>query len=136
MKTNARKQKRLERDAQRTEEKLHRPHLGLLDAATVSGAVAGAALGSIGGPPGMVAGGLVGTALGVLAGLGLDNAERRHDKRDKDLDDEIGVTKGGLGAASPDAPPATRGAYSGASAGVAPPSGTTSEGPMQGTDEE
>jgi phage tail tape-measure protein len=119
-----------------TEKKLHESHAGLLDAATVSGAVAGAALGAVAGPPGIVAGGLVGTALGMLAGVGLDNAERVHDERDKELDDDIGVTKGDLGAAPPDAPPPRSGAYSGASAGFGTSHGTPSEGPMSGTDED
>jgi hypothetical protein len=108
----------------------------VLDYAAVSGAVAGAALGAVAGPPGIVAGGLVGTAMGVLAGVGLDNAEHAFEAHDHELDDEIGVTKGDLGAAPPDAPPAVKGCYSAASAGVASSRPTPAEGPMQDIDED
>jgi hypothetical protein len=107
-----------------------------LDYAAVSGAVAGAALGAVAGPPGIVAGGIVGTALGVLAGVGIDNADHAHDRHDRELDDAIGVTKGDLGAASPNAPPARTGAYSAAAAGVSSSRTTPSEGPMQDIDED
>jgi hypothetical protein len=108
----------------------------VLDFTAVGGAVAGAALGAVAGPPGIVAGGLVGTALGVLAGVGLDNAEHVHDARDRELDDMIGVTKGDLGAAPANAPPPVRGAYSAASTGVSSTRPTPSEGPMQDIDED
>jgi hypothetical protein len=107
-----------------------------LDYTTVSGAVAGAALGSVAGPPGLVAGGIVGTAMGVLAGVGLDHAEHAHDEHERQLDDEIGVTRGDLGAASPYAPPPTTGAYSAASAGVTTSRPTPCEGPMQDIEED
>jgi hypothetical protein len=84
----------------------------------------------VAGPPGIVAGGIVGTALGIVAGLGLDNAERVHDERDKELDHDIGVSEGDLGAAPPNAPPAVRGTYSAASAGVSPIGRAPTEGPI------
>jgi hypothetical protein len=118
-----------------TEEKLHHHAAPILDASALSGAIAGAVMGSVAGPPGIVAGGIVGTAMGIVAGVALDNADRVHDSRDKELDDDIGVTKGDLGAAGPNAPKARRGAYSAASAGAGGPSGTTAEGPMQDVDE-
>ena len=135
MKRKARN-KRAEPGVEQTEARLTKPRAALLDAATLSGAVAGAALGAIAGPPGIVAGGIVGTAVGVLTGVGLDKAQHARDRREKTLDDEIGVTKGDLGAASPDAPPPTRGAYSSSSAGVSRPSGTPSEGPISEGDAE
>ena len=108
----------------------------MLDYATVSGAVAGAALGAVAGPPGIVAGGIVGTAMGVLAGVGLDNAEHAAKAHDRELDDDIGVTKGDLGAAPPNAPPAVKGCYSAASSGVSSSRPTPAEGPMQDIDED
>jgi hypothetical protein len=112
------------------EHELHHESGAVLDASALSGAIAGAVIGSIAGPPGVVAGGIIGTALGVVAGVGLDNAERVHGERDKELDEDIGVTKGNLGAADPTAPPPRRGTYSSASAGVSMGGGSPSEGPM------
>ena len=54
--------------------------------ASVAGAIAGAAMGAVAGPPGMIAGGIVGTAVGALAGMGIDNAEDVEDAREKLLD--------------------------------------------------
>ena len=82
-----------------------------------SGAAAGAAIGAFAGPPGMVAGALIGAAAGAATGAALGGDHDAEDE-DKKLDEEIGVTEGNLGAASPNAPPASRGTYSGASAGA------------------
>ncbi len=110
------------------------PHT-LRDASTVAGAAAGAAVGAIAGPVGAIAGGLVGTAIGALAGQTLDEKDAEETEHDQKLDRDIGVTKGDLGAASPDQPPARRGVYSAASAGVSGGGGSVpSEGPMQDLD--
>jgi phage tail tape-measure protein len=82
-----------------------------------SGAAAGAAIGAFAGPPGVVAGAIIGAAAGAATGAALGSDHDAEDE-DKKLDEEIGVTSGNLGAASPNAPPATRGTYSGASAGA------------------
>jgi hypothetical protein len=110
-------------DVERAERKLH-IHASVLDATTLTGAVAGAAIGAIAGPAGIVAGGIVGTALGVIAGVGLDKAEHARDQHEKNLDDAIGVTKGDLGA-----PPPEKGAHSAASARTLPSSSAPREGP-------
>jgi hypothetical protein len=101
----------------------------------VSGAAAGAATGSIAGPPGAIAGAVIGAAVGAVVGRTLDNEQERRHQHDEELDREIGVSDGDLGAASADQPEALVGAYSSASSGGAPISGQpTAEGPMQAPD--
>lgn len=70
----------------------------LVDVGTVSGALTGAVAGVVAGPPGVVVGGAIGAALGTLAGAVLDRESHAHDAHDRDLDDDIGVTSGDLGA--------------------------------------
>jgi hypothetical protein len=79
---------------------------------------------------------LIGTAVGGLAGLAATEAETAHELHEHELDDAIGVTKGALGAAPPGQPPATRGAFSAASAGVSSTGTSPAEGPMQDLDED
>lgn len=69
-----------------------------LGAATLAGAAAGAAVGALAGPPGAIAGGIIGTAIGIMAGATLEREDSKHEKHDHELDDEIGVTSGDLGA--------------------------------------
>jgi hypothetical protein len=109
---------------------------GRIETAAVSGAVAGAAAGALVGPAGAAAGAIVGGAAGAIAGVALaDDAERRH-RHDAELDREMGVTEGDLGAADPKQPPARVGAYSAGAAGAGSSAGTTpSEGPMQDVDD-
>ena len=109
-------------------------HTGVvLDA--VGGAVAGAAVGAVAGPAGAVAGGVLGTAIGALAGVVLERQLAERARHDQQLDRDIGVSEGAIGAASPDAPPATRGTFSAASSGFSSGGGTVpSEGPMQDLD--
>jgi universal stress protein A len=77
-------------------------------AATLSGAVAGAAVGAVAGPPGALAGGVVGTAVGAIVGVAMSRDEARVDAHDRELDDEIGVTKGPLGASEDAKQPSKR----------------------------
>jgi nucleotide-binding universal stress UspA family protein len=70
----------------------------LLEATAITGGVVGAAVGAIGGPPGAIAGGAIGTAVGMLAGVALDEESARESAHDHELDDDIGVTSGDLGA--------------------------------------
>lgn len=98
-----------------------------------SGALVGAALGAAAGPPGMVAGALIGSMAGALAGAALDTESLRQTARTRELDAEIGVSEGELGAPNLEHPPATVGAFSAASAGTSPSSGDDepAEGPIQ-----
>jgi len=73
-------------------------HFGILKASALAGATGGAAVGAMGGPPGIILGGALGAAAGLLAGSVLDIEEQRASMHDHELDDEIGVTKGDLGA--------------------------------------
>lgn len=112
------------------------PEAPLLDVSTVGGAVAGAMVGAIAGPIGAIAGGAVGTAVGLIAGATLENEDRRASLHDEELDEQIGVIRGDMGAASPNQPPARIGAYSAGSAGVRRPSRPPSEGPISDLDQD
>lgn len=70
----------------------------MLEAATITGGVVGTTIGAIAGPPGAIAGGAIGTAVGMLAGIALDNEGERVSLHDRELDTDIGVTSGDLGA--------------------------------------
>jgi phage tail tape-measure protein len=97
-----------------------------------AGALAGAALGSAAGPPGIAAGAVIGGVAGVISGAVLDSESSRQISRSRELDAQIGVSEGDLGAPNLKHPPAKRGAYSAASAGVDSASGEEpAEGPMQ-----
>jgi hypothetical protein len=97
--------------------------------------VAGGLVGSIAGPPGAVAGMVLGAAVGALAGKVIDDEAERAHVHDSELDDEIGVTSGDLGAPNLLHLPAKIGAYSSASSGAAAPSHPPAEGPISGDDE-
>jgi hypothetical protein len=123
------------------EERVLRAHAhdvdAVVDVAALSGAVAGATMGAIAGPPGVVAGGAMGAVVGALAGAALERDDLRRTRHDEDLDKEIGVIDGEMGAASPDAPPARVGAYSAASAGVSrPATPAPAEGGIQTLDDD
>jgi phage tail tape-measure protein len=96
-----------------------------------AGALTGAVVGAAAGPPGIVAGAVLGALAGTAAGAVLDNEAARQSARTRELDTEIGVTEGSLGAPNLQHPPAKIGAYSAASAGAASPSGHSAEGPAQ-----
>jgi hypothetical protein len=97
-----------------------------------SGAVAGAVLGSIAGPPGAVAGAVIGAVAGAIAASALDTEAERQSQRTRELDAEIGVSGGDLGAPNLKHPPAKIGAYSGASVDAdASDDDAAAEGPMQ-----
>ena len=102
----------------------------------VSGSVAGAVVGSVAGPIGTVAGAIVGSVIGAAAGAVLEQENEREHLHDEQLDHDIGVFDGELGAADPDAPPAKIGAFSSGSSGAgAAPAPRPSEGPMQDVDD-
>jgi len=96
------------------------------------GALAGAVIGSVAGPVGALAGAIIGAAAGSLLGDVTHKAGVERDTRDAELDEEIGVSGGDMGAPNLSHPPATVGAYSGGSTGAS--SGgdeEPAEGPMQ-----
>ena len=100
--------------------------------AGVAGALTGATCGAIAGPIGAMAGAVIGSAIGALAAVVIDKNVADQDARDAELDRVIGVSGGELGAPNLEHPPAKRGTYSGASAGVATGGGEdAAEGPMQ-----
>jgi hypothetical protein len=74
--------------------------------------------------------------MGMVIGKTLDREDDRQRLHDADLDREIGVQGGNIGAASPNQPPARMGAYSAASAGAGSSSPCASEGPMQSLDDD
>ncbi len=97
-----------------------------------SGALAGAALGAAAGPPGIVAGAVIGSIAGAVTGAGLDTESLRQTARTRELDAQIGVSEGELGAPNLEHPPAKVGAYSAASAGASSSSADQpAEGPIQ-----
>jgi len=101
-----------------------------------SGAMAGAILGAAAGPPGMVAGAVIGGIAGGIAAMALDNDADRESARTEELDKEIGVIGGDLGAPNLKHPPARVGAYSVAASGASTSTGEApAEGPMQTPEE-
>lgn len=102
----------------------------------LAGMAAGAATGAIAGPPGMIAGALIGSAVGAAASIALDAQDTEESRTNEELDREIGVIDGSLGAAPPNQPPAVRGTFSVAAMGLSneaevPPT----EGPIPNVDE-
>jgi len=96
------------------------------------GAIAGAAVGSIAGPAGAAAGAVIGGVVGAFVAKIADEEAERVSFHDGELDAEIGVNGGDLGAPNLEHPPAIRGTYSaGSSGGGGGDSGRTSSGPMQ-----
>lgn len=94
------------------------------------GALAGAAVGAIAGPPGAAVGAIIGGVVGAFVAKVSDEEADRASFHDGELDAEIGVNGGDLGAPNLKHPPAIRGTYSAGSAGGAAQGGTTSDGPM------
>ena len=72
-----------------------------------SGAVVGAIVGASAGPPGAIAGAIIGGVAGVLAGSVLDRESCASEQRTRDLDADIGVSGGDLGAPNLKHPPPT-----------------------------
>jgi hypothetical protein len=78
--------------------------------------------------------------LGGAAGAVAENVLEREGKaslsRGKELDNEIGLTSGSIGAANLRHPPARIGAYSAESSGAGGGRRTPAEGPLQSPDDE
>ncbi|HEY8943291.1 MAG TPA: hypothetical protein VIM73_03470 [Polyangiaceae bacterium] len=102
-----------------------RPHL--LTALIGSlGAVSGAGFGALAaGPLGALAGGILGAAVGAGSGWAGDKHMSDKLREQRRLDDEIGVTKGSIGAPNLQHPPVRVGAFSAAASGAAAARPTT-----------
>lgn len=69
--------------------------------AGASGAVVGAVFGAAAGPPGIAVGAIIGSVAGALVGGAFDRDQAAETARTRELDDEIGVTEGDVGASIP-----------------------------------
>jgi len=97
----------------------------------MSGAFVGGVVGAAAGPPGIVAGAIMGGVAGALSALALETWNDTISARTRELDEEIGVIGGDLGAPNLEHPPALIGAYSAASMGAAGGAEhTPAEGPI------
>jgi hypothetical protein len=81
--------------------RIHRPLIHASEAGAIAGEATGAVVGSIAGPPGVIVGMVIGAAAGSLAASAIAKEEHRHAVHDEELDKEIGVVGGDLGAARP-----------------------------------
>jgi hypothetical protein len=107
------------KNAKKGDTKQKNAHVAHEAEGAASGAAAGAVLGAAAGPVGIVAGAVIGGAAGALAASALEKDAARKGARERELDEQIGVTGGDLGAPNLKHPPARVGAYSAASAGAA-----------------
>jgi hypothetical protein len=102
----------------------------LLDAAGgAAGAISGAALGAMAGPPGAVAGAVIGGIVGALASAAVQSEAYDIADRDRELDAELGISEGDIGAPNLEHPPAIVGAFSIANSGA---DVVTDEAPAEG----
>lgn len=90
-----------------------------------SGAFVGALVGASAGPPGAIAGAIIGGVAGALAGAVMDQESSAREQRTRELDEDIGVSGGDLGAPNLEHPPPTSRAYSAGSSEVAPAGGVS-----------
>jgi hypothetical protein len=104
--------------------------------AAAGGAAAGAVAGVLAGPPGAIAGAVIGAAAGAMAECAVESEGAIARAKDAQLDDEIGVTAGDIGAPKLKHPPAKVGAFSAAALGLSGGgSYATAEGPMSSSDD-
>lgn len=97
----------------------------------VAGALAGAAMGAVAGPPGAAAGAVIGGIVGAMAAAALERDSVARAAVDRELDEEIGVSGGDLGAPNLEHPPSKRGLYSMATSGAGASGGSApAEGPI------
>lgn len=94
---------------------------------TAIGAAAGAAAGAIAGPPGIVAGAVLGAIAGAATAGALVENDEVEEAANEELDEEIGVIGGDLGAAQTNIP-ARIGAPSLSSAGIGTPESANEDG--------
>jgi hypothetical protein len=91
------------------------------DEGGMGGAPTGGAIGAVAGPSGAVRSAMVGGFAGAMASAALDNAASRKMARSHELDAQIGVSGGELGAPSPDHSPVNFGSHSAAALGLNSP---------------
>ncbi|EYF04896.1 Hypothetical protein CAP_3707 [Chondromyces apiculatus DSM 436] len=106
-------------------------------AEVLTGAAAGAALGAMIGPPGIVAGALLGGLVGAAAEVMLDRDRARAAQHEAELDTALGVLDGYIGEAPANQTAPRLGVYSAATAtlsGSAARAPQPSEGPFQNVD--
>jgi hypothetical protein len=122
------KSKRAQNKSRRAASRLHRHEA---EGAAV-GALGGAGLGIMAGPPGIAAGAVIGAVAGTLTAWAQDSNSADVEANDERLDATIGVSGGDLGVPDLEHPPAIRGAYSAASMGAKASEGETTlaEGPF------
>lgn len=96
-----------------------------------AGAATGAIVGSAAGPVGVAVGTVLGAAAGAAAAFAVDADEEAQSQRTRELDAEIGVDGGTLGAPNLAHPPAKRATYSAASSGAKESSTSPAEGGME-----
>ncbi len=124
MKTKQLKTSKAQRDSARRHR--HEAEAG------AAAAIAGAAMGSMAGPPGTVAGAVIGGVVGVLASGAAESNAIELAAKNRRLDRELGISEGDIGAPNLKHPPAKIGAYSAASSGGGSSSDSEpAEGPMQ-----
>ena len=100
------------------------------------GAITGAVLGAIAGPAGAAAGAIVGGIAGAAAAIAVDDEAARQREHAHQLDVDIGVEEGEIGAPGLKHPPARIGAFSSGSMGAGGETAASpAEGPMQPVDE-
>ncbi|MEP7125610.1 MAG: glycine zipper domain-containing protein [Byssovorax sp.] len=102
-----------------------------LDAA--AGAAAGALAGTLAGPVGMAIGAVIGGFVGGAAGVAVETSDQEKSTHEEQLDQDIGVSGGGIGEASPNQP-RSHGRFHAASLGVADAEPESSDGPIQNVD--
>ncbi len=85
----------------------------------VAGAVGGAGLGVLAGPPGVAAGAVIGAVAGTLTAWAMDAEATEKEAADRELDKDIGVDGGDIGTSRLKHPPARVGAVSAEAAGSA-----------------
>jgi len=105
----------------------------------VVGAVGGAGLGVLAGPPGIAAGAVIGAVAGTLTAWAMDSQAAETEAADEELDKDIGVDGGDIGTARLQHPPARVGAPSAEAAGSAGASAddtVTAAGPIAAPPEE
>lgn len=107
----------------------------MLAAEIVAGAAVGAVAGVVAGPPGAAVGALIGGIAGAAAGVAIERGEHEKQAHDEQLDRDIGVSGGSIGAPWLEHPPPVHGLYHSATLGISRGGDAEpSDGPIQNVD--